>query len=1685
MGPKVWRWSGTARLTLLALLVAAGPVTLSPREASAQALPTHVWASEYFDVPVAGGAGARSVELRFEGAIDGHRGQHRRHLLPFDFRFPNGAVSREINIGAKGYITAGADETMFAANTISPQNLLLDTNPRNLIAAWWGDHFCDPDAGEVKTQLAGVAPERVYIIQWHCSLRLVGEEANTRFKTQIWLHEGSNLIQVKYGDVSIDAGRDWPIVSWGLKGPSGAGTMGPDLAGALGSCHPSPTVGGGPRCSGLASFPRFTTIQYGHSPGADLTASIEPESSLVSETSLAVEVETALRNIGSEQAAGLTYDLYLSPGPGLLLDAVGTQLLVAGQEGGTVTAGATKVVYDSPTISRPANGRYWICVALDPNGAIDDSNRDNDSVCSRRNFVVGPDLVGTIEAPASGAAGGEVRFPITIKNVGTDPSGHFNFRVKMVPELMNTAGQAVEEEIYLGSVPLGLAPGRELEEEITARLPPIIRGDRYAFVLVIDPEQGVDEADRSNNSPSSINRMENLRPALRIERQNFSLHLPDGCYYGEEVEAEFTICNLGRADAWNFHPGVAFGNTPSLSFLTDVPAASFPQVCHLEGQANYHACEPIGGKLPVCAFWTCRLPCVIDDDCEFPLVCGDDPDLADVQGEPGAKSCMNYLSYPVVVGATKKCRTFVAKGRIPMVDEEGEPYQPGNRYFHFIDDMLFSLSEAEPDVVSSGNLFCDEALPDLSVESLSVPTRLEAGKLASIGRRIDNLGFIPRPLNGQPPPPSIAFGYQYFLSKVPDVSAQQIPLGSSPSGGGVEMSIGRKAMDLGMDAVWIPEHVEPGEYYLGLVLDPANEHRELSKTNNVRVWPNRVRIDPAPLAVDSLLLPVAIVGGRYRYQFAAIGAVGPLQWSAEGLPAGLSLTEGGTLEGIVSEEGTFPFYVEVRSGRYVARELVALRAVEPLGSLEVSTERLPPAVRNLEYGGWIDGAGTPQRGVPLAANGGLPPYRWEIDRSIEGNELPQGLIGPTADGVIGGQATTQSRSSSFVVKVSDELGNVATKELSIQVVGAADLVITSRLFSAGRTARPYDSCIDAAGGAGELRWEVEEQTLPPGLRLVQREAQGCLVGTPTTCGNYVVKASVQSGDLRYAASLPLSVECEALRLGEPKAFVVQRGEEVELELDSSAGVEFSVVQGRLPQGLSLETAGVIRGQVSAEADFGSHNLVVELQDEGGRRGYGAVTIEVAVGEPAPSPPPAPTGCSSGAAGGASGGFAWAACLLGLFALRSSGRSLGRGPGRVSQAGLLPEKVARPSASSGRVSHAALLIFTLALASCGGGDETKERSRCDGVSCAEGFECDPGDGSCKCGGPGGLSCAAGESCLLEPSPSCWSAACEFVSCEGGERCDPFSGECICGSAPCDEGLSCVDSRCVGEDRCEGVECPAGSICDPASGGCSCGGTSCEAGSVCIEGACRADLCLGVHCGANGTCDPEDGICRCGSIEGEICASGEVCEAIGGGFRCERSERCEEVRCIGGTSCDPSDGLCRCGGVGPQAPVCGADEFCFEGACLGGSLCAPAGEDSGCAEGLSCDPADGICKCGGAGGVICAAEELCVGGGAVAPSCAKPCQLMGAPTGCGEGEGCYFDPALPHGRAFCAKAGPRTRDDNCDHAAHCRPGFFCSVAQRCRDLCLRGPGILDCSVVSPTAYCTEIPSGPADVGFCAEG
>jgi hypothetical protein len=189
------------------------------------------------------------------------------------------------------------------------------------------------------------------------------------------------------------------------------------------------------------------------------------------------------------------------------------------------------------------------------------------------------------------------------------------------------------------------------------------------------------------------------------------------------------------------------------------------------------------------------------------------------------------------------------------------------------------------------------------------------------------------------------------------------------------------------------------------------------------------------------------------------------------------------------------------------------------------------------------------------------------------------------------------------------------------------------------------------------------------------------------------------------------------------------------------------------------------------------------------------------------------------------------------------------------------------------------------------------------------------------------------------------------------------------------------------------------------------------------------------------------------------TGETRKTIPADLCAELGVVCDDP--TGKVTCDPADGLCKCGGAG--GVVCDPGTVCQ----IDGSFTPPAPsclsercDDVGCAPFEVCDSADGRCKCRGvecgpgqtclADG--CSGEDPCAGviceGNQVCDPSDRTCKCGGQI--CSAGESCRIDDG---GQGHCV--GRRCVGRNCPDGTACNPADgLCHCGNPDGDVCMAG-------------------------------
>jgi hypothetical protein len=167
--------------------------------------------------------------------------------------------------------------------------------------------------------------------------------------------------------------------------------------------------------------------------------------------------------------------------------------------------------------------------------------------------------------------------------------------------------------------------------------------------------------------------------------------------------------------------------------------------------------------------------------------------------------------------------------------------------------------------------------------------------------------------------------------------------------------------------------------------------------------------------------------------------------------------------------------------------------------------------------------GTPYSGGALAATGGTLPYSW----SFQSGTPPPGLaiVGQSITGT-----PTTNGTSSFVLKVTDNVAATATASLSIAI--GTGLSVSTTSLPAGQVGVAYAFTLSSAGGTSPYTWGIlATQDLPPGIIL--DPLTGILSGTPTIAGSFPLTFTVLDGASASATSVPMTLAVSPVTGGLP------------------------------------------------------------------------------------------------------------------------------------------------------------------------------------------------------------------------------------------------------------------------------------------------------------------------------------------------------------------------------------------------------------------------------------------------------------------------------------------------------------------------------------------------------------------------
>ena len=322
-----------------------------------------------------------------------------------------------------------------------------------------------------------------------------------------------------------------------------------------------------------------------------------------------------------------------------------------------------------------------------------------------------------------------------------------------------------------------------------------------------------------------------------------------------------------------------------------------------------------------------------------------------------------------------------------------------------------------------------------------------------------------------------------------------------------------------------------------------------------------------PLMIVTSSLADGTVGMPYSETIYAEGGSTDRTWEiTQGLlPDGLTLTElteVARISGTPSAPGSFSFTVKVSDNQHTGMADSAAFTVtilQPVTNLAILTESLPDGIVNSQYAASVD------------AEGGNPPYQWDITAG----DLPDGLAAVQNGSLDISGVPAETGTWELTVQVTDQSvpPQMISRNLSI-TIHPEQLVIITNSLPGGSEGVAYQAAIQASGGILPYKWNILEGTLPPGLEMTPAEDLQ-ISGIPAAAGAYPVTVQVKDSNIPPDSASramvinisppPLQIKTSLLDEGYVNAAYSDR-----IRADGGSGDRtWTMTAGSLPPGLSF------------------------------------------------------------------------------------------------------------------------------------------------------------------------------------------------------------------------------------------------------------------------------------------------------------------------------------------------------------------------------------------------------------------------------------------------------------------------------------------------------------------------------------
>ncbi len=312
------------------------------------------------------------------------------------------------------------------------------------------------------------------------------------------------------------------------------------------------------------------------------------------------------------------------------------------------------------------------------------------------------------------------------------------------------------------------------------------------------------------------------------------------------------------------------------------------------------------------------------------------------------------------------------------------------------------------------------------------------------------------------------------------------------------------------------------------------------------------------------------------FSFTASGTPAPTFSVAAGsLPPGLQLDASGLLHGTPTAAGNYTFTIMASNAAGQKKQPFTLE-VQTTPPTSFTSGPPPAGMDGKAYSFSFTADGVPLPGFSLAT-GNLPP-----GLQLDASGLLHGT--PSAEG-----------SYSFTVAANNIAGQ-RQQAFSLTIQPSAPTMFTSSAPPDGTAGTSY-SFTFSADSTSTPTFSVTAGSLPPGMQL---DASGLLHGAPTSVGGFPFTIAASNAGGQYHQVFTLTIRPatpKAISFNMPPFTTTGRAYDLSFIADGTAPLRFSVVAGRLPPGMQLDTSGLLHG---APTMAGSYTFTIMASNAAGQ-----------------------------------------------------------------------------------------------------------------------------------------------------------------------------------------------------------------------------------------------------------------------------------------------------------------------------------------------------------------------------------------------------------------------------------------------------------------------------------------------------